>query len=388
MPDISAALEISLSDPGQSNAALAMAGDLHMYWGVRGFHHQARYWLTRALTPASEPSPARLKALFFATAFAGQAGDLAAVTVWVRQALEVAEQLGDLHSRAVATAVEGRLAIARGDLPAGVDLCTDALGRFRAEDDVNWQAQSLIILTLAKAMLGDLAGAAACHEAMLAICQPRGDSVLRGFTAMSLGIGLWKRGDLQAAAIQARQTLQVLRRTGDSTATYWTLETTAWIAGDRDQPERSATLLGVAAGLAATMGTQEAMVPDLLANHERYQRQAQNALGEKGFEVAFEHGRNLPLNEAIAYAIGERPDRSGPLPHRTFETQADPMSTLTRREREVAALLARGLSNKEIAEHLFLSPRTVEGHVDNLLKKLACTSRAQVAALITSSPGR
>jgi non-specific serine/threonine protein kinase len=78
MPDISAALEISLSDPGQSNAALAMAGDLHMFWGVRGFHHQARYWLTRALTSASEPSPARLKALFFATAFAGQAGDLAA----------------------------------------------------------------------------------------------------------------------------------------------------------------------------------------------------------------------------------------------------------------------------------------------------------------------
>src|SRR5690349_20180274 len=178
---------------------------------------------------------------------------------------------------------------------------------------------------------------------MLAICQACGDSVLRWFTSMSLEIGWLKRGYLQAAALQARQTLQVLRRTGDFTATYWTLETTAWIAGDRDQPERSAILLGAAAGLAASMGTQEAMVPDLLAAHERYQRQARDALGEKGFEAAFEHGRNLPLADAIAYALGERPDRSGSPPHRTPETPADPMSTLTRREREVAAHLARGL---------------------------------------------
>jgi DNA-binding NarL/FixJ family response regulator len=50
----------------------------------------------------------------------------------------------------------------------------------------------------------------------------------------------------------------------------------------------------------------------------------------------------------------------------------------------VAALLAQGLSNKEIAGYLVLSPRTVEGHVDNILRKLDCTSRAQAAAQIVA----
>jgi predicted ATPase/DNA-binding CsgD family transcriptional regulator len=384
MPDITAALEFSLSDPQCPDAALAMAGDLHMYWGVSGFHHQARYWLDRALAPAGEPSPARLKALFFAASFAGAAGDLAEVTVRVRQAREVAEQLGDAHSRAEATAAEGRLAINRGDPAGAARLYTDALDVFRAQNDINWQAVSLINLTMTKALLGDLAGATAAHEAMLSICQPRGDSVLSGYTAMSLGVGLWKRGDLKAAATQLRQSLQLRRRIGNSMGTYWSLETTAWIAADRDQPEQSATLLGAAAAIADTMGTQAPMVSDLLTYHERYRQQVREALGEDGFAAAFEHGRSLSLDDAIAYALGEQPDRSGASPPSPLDAHADPMSTLTRREREVAALLAGGLSNKEIAKDLVLSPRTVEGHVDNILKKLNCTSRAQAAALIVT----
>lgn len=53
---------------------------------------------------------------------------------------------------------------------------------------------------------------------------------------------------------------------------------------------------------------------------------------------------------------------------------------LTPRERDVATLIAQGKSNKEIAEAMTLSPRTVEAHITNILGKLALTSRAQIVA--------
>jgi DNA-binding NarL/FixJ family response regulator len=58
------------------------------------------------------------------------------------------------------------------------------------------------------------------------------------------------------------------------------------------------------------------------------------------------------------------------------------VATLTPREREVAELVAQGLSNREIAGRLVLSERTIESHVANIFAKLQCTSRTQIAALM------
>jgi DNA-binding NarL/FixJ family response regulator len=65
----------------------------------------------------------------------------------------------------------------------------------------------------------------------------------------------------------------------------------------------------------------------------------------------------------------------------------DPLETLTAREREVAALIARGLSNRQIAQQLVIADGTVNIHVSSILSKLGCSSRTQVAALILSDHG-
>ncbi len=62
---------------------------------------------------------------------------------------------------------------------------------------------------------------------------------------------------------------------------------------------------------------------------------------------------------------------------------AEPIS-LTRREWDVAELVAQGLTNREIAERLFLSERTVENHVQHILTKLNLSNRSQVAVWVTS----
>lgn len=81
--------------------------------------------------------------------------------------------------------------------------------------------------------------------------------------------------------------------------------------------------------------------------------------------------------KAVAYALDERRSASASL-----STEA---IRLTRREQQVAELVAQGLTNRAIAEHLVISPRTAQGHVENVLTKLGFTSRAQIAAWVVST---
>jgi non-specific serine/threonine protein kinase len=89
----------------------------------------------------------------------------------------------------------------------------------------------------------------------------------------------------------------------------------------------------------------------------------------------------LSLSDAIAYALREETK----IPASTGGTEK---TMLTRREQEVADLIAEGLTNKEIATRLVISQRTAEGHVERILVKLGFTSRARVAAWITSRAKR
>lgn len=84
----------------------------------------------------------------------------------------------------------------------------------------------------------------------------------------------------------------------------------------------------------------------------------------------------LTIDGAVAMALGTaaEAERDG----------SPPPSPLTRRETQVAQLVARGLSNRSIAETLVLSPRTVDGHVERILAKLDFTSRTQIASWIAS----
>ncbi|BCN49170.1 hypothetical protein GS462_25185 [Rhodococcus hoagii] len=83
--------------------------------------------------------------------------------------------------------------------------------------------------------------------------------------------------------------------------------------------------------------------------------------------------------DAIAYTLGEQSRE--PMP----DTPGQERTVLTKREHEVAELVAEGLTNKEIAQRLTISRRTVDGHVDHILTKLGFTSRVQVASWITES---
>ena len=88
----------------------------------------------------------------------------------------------------------------------------------------------------------------------------------------------------------------------------------------------------------------------------------------------------MGLEEAVEYALSEEEPTSPTTPATEQPSDNNPPPALTRREKEIAELVARGLSNREIAQELHLSERTVHAHVRTILKKLSVPSRGQVAA--------
>ena len=88
----------------------------------------------------------------------------------------------------------------------------------------------------------------------------------------------------------------------------------------------------------------------------------------------------MGFEEAIEYALlAEEPAPSTLLPPEQPSVGRQ-VAALTRREKEVATLVTRGLTNRQIAKDLVLSERTVDHHVSNILKKLKLSSRARVAS--------
>lgn len=111
----------------------------------------------------------------------------------------------------------------------------------------------------------------------------------------------------------------------------------------------------------------------LVDTHDRYEARVRGELGDGAFEEGARRGEQLKITDAVELArIGHREKVGSSIPN------------LTRREREVARLLAKGLTNREMADRLVISQRTVEGHVENVLGKMGVKSRTQVAIWFTS----
>jgi DNA-binding NarL/FixJ family response regulator len=117
-------------------------------------------------------------------------------------------------------------------------------------------------------------------------------------------------------------------------------------------------------------------------DYECYSRIARRALGEAAYEAAAYAGRMQPVRDSVAEALAYAgPATAAGLAEQVAAArEAKGFGGLTAREREVAALIARGLTNDRIAAALFVAPKTAEKHVSNILDKLGFRHRTEVAA--------
>ena len=122
------------------------------------------------------------------------------------------------------------------------------------------------------------------------------------------------------------------------------------------------------------------MMPTEHTRHERMLEPARRSLGETGVATAWEEGRAMALHEAIEYALATVLTTVELASRRASQAGS---AALTPREREVAALVARGLTNQQIADQLVIAKRTAANHVEHILEKLGFHSRVQIASWVS-----
>ncbi|HEX4815522.1 MAG TPA: LuxR C-terminal-related transcriptional regulator [Nonomuraea sp.] len=387
------ALEGWLSTRQESEKALrtglGMATDLLYHWITSYYVGEGRSWLDRGLAAthaaytaaaadgATAPDAVRGRALWAAAWLAIIQADVPAATTRLRECRALGERLDDESVLAYADLFCGMAAMFEERGREAVGWYERALTRHRRTGDPVGLALTLIRLCLARSYLGQSSAAVAAAEECLTVCDAHQERWHRAYTTMALGVELWRQGDLERATDLERQSLDFNRLLGDRLGAGITIEALAWIAAAQGRHERAARLLGVVQTVWSCFDAPLSGYGHLAGYHEECREHTRRALGEQAFAAALRHGARLPYEEALAYALQEEPTARD-----TGRAERAPLTTLTPREREIASLVAQGMTNKEIAASLVIAQRTAEGHVEHIMAKLGFSSRAQIAVWV------
>lgn len=371
------ALAFCVSEPGEAVAGFDLASSLRFFWLTTGLLNEGRHWLGQLLTLDTEGTRARMKALYVDSYLAVLLDDPAAAESLSRQAGELATTLGDKEGAAFVAQISGLAALFGGDLPRAATLFEEAAAGHRKIGDEVAVSYDLAELALAVSLLGDHERAAAVLDECPSVRENYSEQWTKSLALWAMGIVALLSGDLERAQAVERESMLLRRANDDRFLTGLCVEALAWMAAADGSSERAATLLGASHGLMRSVGASLAGQRHLVPLHEQYAATARAGLGDAAFDQAFRRGAQLNLDEVVACAMG-KPQRGG----NGFETdQGEP--TLTRREQEIAELVAQGMSNKSIAGSLVISQRTAESHVEHILNKLGFTSRSQIAAWVS-----
>ncbi|WP_166556044.1 protein kinase domain-containing protein [Mycolicibacterium sp. CBMA 226] len=368
-------LEYCASEPGEARIGMRIASVLWL-WLALGHLAEGKLWLDRILALDTEPSHERAWALATAGYIAATQGDKALAVAMAEQARTIASALNEPGARAFATHV---LAVCHCSLTAepaaAIPLFNEALQLYDNANVPVYPDLLRIDLALAHIFLGELGQATVVNDELFERSRSTGESWGRSYALCTRGLSALLSGDSVQAESDLHEALKIKRFFHDTLGLATTLDMLAWTAAASGDAERAATLLG-----AATTLWQESGAPPLtgaitlVSYGERFEKTARTKLGDRAFNDAFERGAALPTEESLTLALRERRQPPG---------TACSVTKLTRRESEVASLVADGLSNKAIAARLVISLRTAEGHVENILNKLGFSSRAQIASWIT-----
>ncbi|MFI6433237.1 protein kinase [Rhodococcus oryzae] len=365
------ALDASMVGPSDAAVGLRITAALFPFWLASGQLNEGAHWTERMLTVEGVPRGAEwVRAVGLGAVLNGFRGDIAAGTEWVGWARAAADP-DDPVGAATTDYAAALLALTTNDVPTAATYFDSALEKCPADNDL----LRLAVLTgveVTRGLLGQTATAADCLQQMLDITEPRGEVVFRAWALQTLALTVWPT-DPRRAMVLVERALRLCRSFDDPYGSSLCLDCLAWTAAaDGDYP-RSAVLLGSAQAIRQLGGVQSIAIPSWRAHHDECERRTRKALGQKSYDASYGEGASRSFGKAVAYALAESsaPPRS---------PAATDKPTLTKRELQVARLVAEGLTNSAIAGRLFISQRTAEGHVQRMLAKLGFTSRTQVAA--------
>jgi predicted ATPase/DNA-binding CsgD family transcriptional regulator len=405
LPNLRAAMDHSLRD-NDAAASLGIAADLWAtrLWLLVGWLNEGRAWLERALAlPASQSHPLRATALVMAGFIALCQGDVSATRNFMAEGRSLIGE-EDPHAEMVLALLEAEYVFWIDADPRSVSLLEHILVSLESAGAADIDIMAVEeFWAISAAFLGD-------RDTALRVSLRHFHTTLRhkatwpiSFAQWTVAIAQIRHGDSRRALTLLRDSLRTQREMDDRWGSVWGVHSLAWALAARlnaqpagtplsrtEMAEQIARILGGAQRLRAQLGVRLAgLGPYHLATVEA-ERVARAVLGDMLYIEAAEEGSlpGLDITQAypriLATALGElTPGQESSVPRSGTETHA---KRLTARENEIAALVAEGLSNPEIARKLVISERTAQTHVTNILKKRSLRNRQQIATWWKRSP--
>lgn len=374
-PNLWAALDYSLTTPGEERIGLRMAASLWLYWIAVGFIRDGRYWLDRALSLNPEPSSERARALWTNGWIAALQGDHVSDVVLLNEAYNLAGEIGDRIDQFHANHLLGAAEMWANNLPRAELLLDEALAQHRVSAD--WSGTALTVFPqrgMVSAVRGEIDNVLALGEECATICTRLDESWVRSWMSWVLGIAWWVVGDTKKASVHIRESIQNKNEFDYALGIPFCMEIAAWIEASDGNSQKTAVLLGATKKMWDQIGEPVFGWQPLIEFREQCIARCRADLGEDFFSF-YKDGAQLARDEVVALAVGETTKEPSPA-----GLEFGIGALLTKREIEVAECVSRGLSNKEIASELVISRRTVEAHVEHILVKLGFNSRTQIAA--------
>jgi DNA-binding CsgD family transcriptional regulator len=383
--NLRAAIEFCLSDPREVAAGAELACDLWRYWETHGHLTEGRRVLAALLDKLDRGAAVRPRAQWVAGFLAQVQGDIPAAVALLQSALSAARAAGDVTAEAWASSFLGWDLYYVGDPERGHTLARAALRLHAQAGEQAGVVLALMQIGYIHMCAGEVQPAAQWFGECARVARASGNPWYQAYARWGLGMVAWLRDDHEDAARLAGTALRTMRHMDDPMGVVLCVDALAWVAAARGEAVRAVTLASAAEAAWAAIPA-EAAAP-LRQHHDAALCAARAALPDAEYRAAFAAGGGMSSARAIGYALGEPPrvaarsarsDGAGGTPGPGRDRAVAPR--LTRREQDVAALVAKGLSNSQIAGTLVISARTVETHVQHIMDKLGCGTRAQIAA--------
>lgn len=390
--------------------ALKIFSALRFRWYADGHIAEGRRRADELLDNAASDDVAphiRANALWVATWVCLLQGEQRAADRRLGECARLACELDDPLTDGYVHKLRGLTALFTGELDLAIDNYRVATTALRDCREWAGYLSASFQYALALALVGRSEECRAVTDDALAVCAEHDERWDRSYIQWVRALDHWLCGDLESAQTLGREAVALHVIFNHSVGTALMTELLAWIAQSAGDPDRSAELLGAAGALWDRSGTSiAAFGPDLSERHARceigvrtelspsrlrdhlrmfadrsHAELVERVLGDT--RVLGEDGRtsvSVPLGGCCPLCGDECAEDAHDSPPAQSVAGQPLDNPLTSRQTEIAAMVARSMSNKQIAERLVVSVRTVESHVERALVRLGFHTRTELAS--------
>jgi len=373
-------------DRERREVAWRLAGAYLWFWVAFGYAREGQRFVERVLEQREGIAvPVQAKVLIGAGWLAIWQGEYARAERLCQESLELYRELHDPRGIRLTLYRLGWITSMRDDAPRASSLLEESLAQAREVGDKIRLAFSLVALALTTLRHPDQSTyprVRSLLEESLALFRPSRQRLYIAYALYQLGRVAARQGDLPAAQVFYQESLALFQELDDQRSSTACLDGWASLVARQGDALWAAQLWGTAEVLRAAGGPSDLFslpaTPEEQADQERMRAVVRAQLGEQAFAQALAEGRAMRPAQAVAAqrhpVLSRHPNAPGsrdrqPMP--SLSATGD----LTEREVEVLRLVARGLTDAQVAHILVVSPRTVNARLRTIYSKLGITSR-------------